>query len=54
MIKVLASYILYAVGDVISKIMEKGDYWSLYKVYNWFMITSIYLQNGSKFGPWKN
>lgn len=48
------SWILYWLGDLVSKPMEWFDFWWLYPVYNRLMTWSLQVQDWcGNTGPWK-
>lgn len=51
-IKLIASYILYTIGDMLSKLLYYERMSWLYPVYSWLMIKSSNLDSQNKI--WKN
>lgn len=47
------SYILYWLGDIISKPMLWFDWAFLYKSYNYLMLKSADIQHKTGKGPWR-
>jgi hypothetical protein len=47
------SYILFWIGDAISKPMLAFDWAWLYKFYNYLMLKSADIQHKTGKGPWK-
>ena len=47
------SWVLYWIGDAVSRVMLRGDWLWPYRLYNWLMCKSAYVQGlVTNPGPW--
>lgn len=54
MIRKACAYILFWIGDGVSKVMNWADWGWLYPVYNTLMCWSSDIQGEGDNGPWRN